>query len=134
MIKLTDFMKGRPIDYFPIKLHALQDEALKKVSLERLLLSEIMFVVSFHTGIPEEDIKRRTRKKEIVYARQLFSYFANMMTKKALADIAFEVYPSYDHCSVIHSIKTINNLIFSDPKVRKDVGILKYKLMKRMEK
>ena len=105
-MKLTEIMKGKEkVNYFP----------------DSNRLGEIMLVVSAHSGIPEDDIRRKTRKREIVYARQLFSYFACKVAKLPLETISDYVYEGYKHTSIIYGRNTIIDLMFSDKKVKLDV-------------
>jgi len=61
------------------------------------------------TGIKPTDIFKRTRKQEIVFARQLAmdgiqNYFADQFT---LADVG-RMFGTFDHSTVIHAKKVVN--------------------------
>ena len=63
------------------------------------------------------------RKRELVEFRQLYFYLCKKFTNETLSSIAKisigdVVHYQYDHSSVIHSIKTIGDLIETDPKIR----------------
>jgi chromosomal replication initiator protein len=62
------------------------------------------------TGIDSEVMIARTRKREIVQARQLFHYFMKNGTNLSLAKIG-ELTGGHDHATVLHSNKTISNLL-----------------------
>jgi chromosomal replication initiator protein len=73
------------------------------------------------------DIKDKTRKKEIVLARQVAMYFAKELTNLSLKTIGYH-FGNRDHSTVIHAIQMINDLIVSDRKVKMAVDDLKKKL------
>lgn len=53
-------------------------------------------------------LHERTRKREIVEARQLVYWYMIKLTKLSLEDIG-RIY-GYDHATVLHAKKTVNNL------------------------
>lgn len=63
------------------------------------------------------DIDIRTRKREIVFARQLCMSVARLATSNSLSVIAND-YGHKDHATCIHSVKTINNLYDTDKELR----------------
>jgi len=77
----------------------------------------IRTVVSKYTMIPEDDIGIKTRKREIVQARQLCMYFAKWMTSMSLTSIG-ETYGDKDHATVLHACRTVENLRETDRKYR----------------
>ena len=62
-------------------------------------------------------LQSKTRKREIVQARQISMYFAKRLTKFSLAKIALET-GKKDHATCLHGIKTVNNLMDSDKHFR----------------
>jgi len=60
-------------------------------------------------NVPETHLSLKTRKREIVEARQLGHFFAKEITRDSLATIGFEI-GGMDHATVLHSIKTVNNM------------------------
>ena len=83
--------------------------------------------VAEYFDISVADIKDKTRKKEIVLARQIAMYFAKELTNLSLKTIGYH-FGNRDHSTVIHAIQTINDLIESDRKVKMCVEDLKKKL------
>ena len=69
----------------------------------------IIDVVCTFTGIPKELLVTRTRKREVVVARQMAMAVAKELTKCSLAIIGREI-GGKDHATVLHAIKTIGNL------------------------
>jgi chromosomal replication initiation ATPase DnaA len=68
-----------------------------------------------------------TRKAVIVKARQISMYFAKEKTKLSLHKIG-NLIGGKDHSTVISAIKTVDNLIFSEPRYRKEITELRDKL------
>lgn len=60
--------------------------------------------------------KTKQRKREYVFARQLYMYFMKKHTTLSLDLIgeSFEINKSFNHATILHGIKTINNLIETD--------------------
>ena len=72
--------------------------------------------VSVVLNIPVSEIRRETRKREIVFARQMCMFL--IYRKCKLSQEATGSRYNRDHATVIHSIKTINNLIEFDKSTR----------------
>lgn len=79
--------------------------------------------VSAYTGIPIEDFNLKTRKRDIVEARQVAMYLAKARTKESLAKIGLAI-GKKDHATVLHAIKTVSNLIETDRAFRDKWGEL----------
>jgi chromosomal replication initiator protein len=71
-------------------------------------------------GLPVEAVKSKTRKREIVQARQIAMYFAKDLTKASLKNIGMH-FGGRDHSTVIHACQTVNDLMDTDKKFRYDV-------------
>lgn len=69
--------------------------------------------VAQYAGIPVEKLMQKTRKREIVEARQIAMYLAKRNTKETLSEIGFNI-GRKDHTTVIHACKTVENLIETD--------------------
>ncbi|MCR4659781.1 MAG: chromosomal replication initiator protein DnaA [Bacteroidales bacterium] len=88
------------------------DKFVKNTSRE-ITIEYIQKVVCDYFNLPLESIQSRTRKREIVQARQLTMYFAKKMTKASLAIIGLQC-GNKDHATVLHACKTIANLSETD--------------------
>ncbi len=73
----------------------------------------IQKVICDYFGIPMEILNSKTRKREIVQARQLAMYFSKEHTKASLATIGMHC-GNKDHATVLHAIRTVNNLKETD--------------------
>jgi len=70
-----------------------------------------------------ECVYLHTRKREIVQTRQICMALSKLKTNKSLEDIGRH-YGNYDHATVLHSIKTVRNLLDTNKVYREDVGHL----------
>lgn len=76
--------------------------------------------VCYHFKVPIPIMLSPCRKRKICYPRQLIMYLMHMKTSLTLNEIAKQV-GRHDHATTIHSINTIKDLKFSDPKVNDDI-------------
>jgi chromosomal replication initiator protein len=75
-------------------------------------ISSIVNSVVNVTGIEFIKIQSVTRKREILYARHLFCYFARKRTKLSLQEIGNIL--NRDHATVLHSVRTVKDLLTYD--------------------
>ena len=92
---------------------------VKNVSRE-ISIDYIQKLVCDFYGISVEMVKSKTRKREIVQARQISMFFAKDLTKASLKNIGMH-FGGRDHSTVIHACQTVNDLIETDKKFRGDV-------------
>jgi chromosomal replication initiator protein len=71
-------------------------------------IETIQTVVCEHFGIPDDLIRAKTRKKEIVEARQISMFLVKEFTNYSLKTIGLH-FGGRDHSTVIHAINSINN-------------------------
>jgi len=90
----------------------------------------IQKAVSEYYGIDIEDLKAKTRKKEIVVARQVSMYFCKEFTNHSLKSIGYH-FGGRDHSTVIHAITTVNDIMETDSSFRNTVNELKKKFKMR---
>ncbi|GCD78754.1 chromosomal replication initiator protein DnaA [Schleiferia thermophila] len=102
------------------------DKFVRNISRE-ISVDYIQKVVCDYFDLPIELIKSKTRKREVVQARQLSMYFAKMLTKHSLASIGAQC-GNKDHATVLHACKTVTNLMDTDKKFKGYVDDLKKKL------
>ncbi len=88
------------------------DKFVKNTSRE-ISIDYVQKVVSDYFNIPVELINSRTRKREIVQARQIAMFFSKKYTKSSLATIGIHC-GNKDHATVLHACRTVNNLIETD--------------------
>lgn len=90
----------------------------------------IQKAVSEYFSIQLEDLKAKTRKKEIVIARQVAMYFSKEFTNHSLKSIGYH-FGGRDHSTVIHAVQTVNDMIETDSGFKHSVGELKKKFKMR---
>ncbi|HSI75160.1 MAG TPA: chromosomal replication initiator protein DnaA [Lunatimonas sp.] len=76
------------------------------------------------------DLKAKTRKKEIVTARQVAMYFSKEFTNHSLKSIGYH-FGGRDHSTVIHAVQTVNDLIETDTTFKAAVNELRKKFKMR---
>lgn len=92
------------------------DKFVKNTSRE-ISIDYIQKVICDYFGLSSDAIHSKTRKREIVQARQLAMYFAKKHTKSSLATIGLQC-GNKDHATVLHACRTVNNLIETDKQFR----------------
>lgn len=102
------------------------DKFVKNTTRE-LSIDYIQKVVCDYFDMPIELVKSKTRKREIVQARQLTMYFSKQLTKNSLATIGAQC-GNKDHATVLHACRTVNNLAETDKRFRTYVEDLRKKL------
>ncbi len=92
-------------------------DKLVKNTQKEISIDYIQKVVCDYFGMPVGLIASKTRKREIVQARQIAMYFAKLMTKSSLSTIGSRI-GSKDHATVLHACKTVNNLVETDKRFK----------------
>lgn len=100
---------------------------LVKNSRRELSIEYISKVVCDYFNMPVESLQTKTRKREIVQARQITMYFSKTLTKYSLASIGAQI-GNKDHATVLHACKTVNNLKDTDKNFRQYVEDIEKKL------
>ncbi len=97
----------------------IAQKVLKNITKERkpnYTIEEIIVIVAGYFKLQAKVLKMKTRKREVVTARQLAMYFAKKYTKKSLSEIGAAF--NKDHSTVVHAIKTVKNLYETDKEFR----------------
>jgi len=92
------------------------DKFVKSTARE-ISIDYIQKVVCDYFNISLDLINSKTRKREIVQARQLAMFFSKKHTKASLATIGLHC-GNKDHATVLHACRTVNNLIDTDKQFR----------------
>ncbi len=87
----------------------------------------IQKVVAEYFSVNIDDIKAKTRKKEIVIARQVAMYFAKEYTNHSLKSIGY-YFGGRDHSTVIHAVQSVNDMIDVDHKFNSSIQVLRKKI------
>lgn len=76
----------------------------------KISIESIQELVCDYFNIPTNKVKDKTRKQEIVEARQIAMYLAKQYTESSLKTIGLH-FGGRDHSTVIHAVRTIENLL-----------------------
>jgi chromosomal replication initiator protein len=82
-------------------------------SAKEISIDYIKNIVCDYFQITVDEINSRTRKREIVQARQLAMYFSKKHTKFSLANIGMQC-GNKDHATVLHAYRTVSDLLDTD--------------------
>jgi chromosomal replication initiator protein len=102
------------------------DKLIKSTKRE-ISIDYIQKVVCNYYNIALDQLQSKTRKREIVQARQVAMFFSKTLTKSSLATIGSQI-GGKDHATVLHACKTVNNLIETDKRFRIQVDEIEKKL------
>ena len=80
-----------------------------------LTIDEIQRIACEYFNIPEDLVRGKTRKREVVQARQVAMYFSKQLTQHSLKTIGLH-FGGRDHSTVIHANQSVEDQIDTDPK------------------
>ena len=86
----------------------------------------IKTVAKFY-NLTVEEIKSKTRRKEVVGPRQVAMFLSKEHTKHSLKAIGYH-YGGRDHATVIHAVKCIQDAQKTTPKVSDDIKSIRAQL------
>jgi chromosomal replication initiator protein len=102
-------------------------DKLVKNSKKEISIDYIQKVVCDYFNIEVDQLQTKTRKREIVQARQIAMFFSKSLTKSSLANIGLQI-GGKDHATVLHACKTVNNLMETDKQFKQYVEDIQKKL------
>jgi len=94
------------------RLVELSDKLDKEEIIEEGI-DGILKRISKHSMLSVDEINQNTRKRGIVEARQIAQHIAHRHIQTSLATIGYKI-GRKDHATVLHSTKTVVNLIDTD--------------------
>jgi chromosomal replication initiator protein len=109
---------------------ALAKQMLKnfiKNTSKEISMEYIQKLVCEYFEVPVEMVKSKTRKREIVQARQISMYLSKSHTKTSLKSIG-AFFGGRDHSTVIYACQTVEDLIDTDKKFKAYVHDIQKKL------
>ena len=98
-----------------------------KSSSKEITIDTIQKMVCNYYDVPYEKLLQKTRKREIVQARQISMFLAKAFTKNSLKTIG-EHFGGRDHTTVIHSCQTVKDLMDTDTLFKESVIELQQKV------
>ncbi len=90
----------------------------------------IQKVVAAYFNITQDMMTSKSRKRELVVARQVAMYFAKEYTNHSLKSIG-QHFGGRDHSTVIHAVQSVDDMMETDNKFKHSVQELTRKLKKR---
>ncbi len=102
------------------------DKLVKKEKKE-LSVDYISKTVCEFYELDMDILQSKTRKREIVQARQIAMFFSKSLTNSSLSTIGAKI-GKKDHATVLHACKTINNLMETDKELKSQVKEIETKL------
>jgi chromosomal replication initiator protein len=103
-----------------MQLVELMTEKLVSVHFTEISVNEIQKEVCNYFGLQPEHLLSKTRKREIVQARQIAMYLSRNLTKTSLASIGAQI-GGKDHATVLHAYNTVCDLMDTDRRFRQYV-------------
>jgi chromosomal replication initiator protein len=96
-----------------LELAEAMTDKLVNNSQRELSITEIQKAVCAYFGLTPEGLVSKVRKREIVQARQIAMYLSRILTKSSLSSIGAQI-GGKDHATVLHSYKTVCDLMSTD--------------------
>ena len=104
----------------------LAKKSVKEIATDRKVVVSIESItksVCEYFNIEENKLREKTRKKEVVLARQIAMYLSKEMTRSSLKTIGLH-FGGRDHSTVIHSCSSITLLKQTDESVKNIISSL----------
>ncbi len=129
LIKISSYaaLTGKTLD-LPTAEHLLKDVLMEEAQ-NRLNIEGIQKRVADHYQIRHSDMTSKRRPNAIAFPRQIAMYLSRQLTRHSLQEIG-EAFGGRDHGTVIHAVKTVENMMEQDDSVRGSVDFLKTQLAK----
>ncbi len=102
-------------------------ERFVKDHTKELSIDYITKSVCGYFNISSDLLSAKTRKREIVQARQIAMFFCKNLTKSSLSTIGATI-GGKDHATVLHAYKTISNLIETDKSFKLQIDEIEKKI------
>lgn len=123
-------MREIKIDYFtaPDLLLNPKTTLVKTKKKRDITFNAIVQSVCDAYGITPEQVFTRTRKREILYPRQIIHYFCHRYFKYGRLENLANKTKMVSHATVLNSIKTVKNLRDTDFDFRQRIEFIDYNL------
>ncbi len=96
---------------------------LLRTNSRKITIDEIQKKVTEHYNIKLSDMHSPRRSRSIARPRQVAMYLAKSITTRSLPEIGRK-FGGRDHTTVIHAIKTIEEIMVNDPSLAEDIELL----------
>lgn len=89
-------------------------------------IKNVLIAVREMTGLTEDEILARTRRRDIVHARQLLIYALRKKYNHSWSEIGRKI--GYDHTTIIHNYNTVSDYLSYNDEIQNDIKLLFQKL------
>lgn len=126
---LVSLMAHSTLVDIPIDLELVEKVVGRIVNVSRKVntVESIRDVVCEYFSLTVDAISTKSRKREVVQARQIAMYLSKQLTKNSLSSIGLAI-GQRDHATVLHACKIVNDLMDIDKNFRSSVNEIKEKL------
>jgi chromosomal replication initiator protein len=118
-------LEEKPINLSVAKsvLKDMVKETVKTITVEMVQKE----VVAFY-NISINELKNKSRHKNIIVPRQLAMYLSRKLTKHSLPEIG-AAFGGKDHTTIMHAVKKVEEILLKDEQIRKIVEALTHSLL-----
>lgn len=127
IIKLLAVASFQKIDQIDLNMAKRILKDMIKESKSHISIEDIQNQVCEYFGIDANKVREKTRKQEIVEARQIAMYLCKNMTKSSLKTIGLQ-FGGRDHSTVIHAINTVEERLDTSEKHRQIIKDIQHHL------
>ncbi len=127
IIKLLATASLKHVDEIDLQMAKSVLKDMVKSSNSQISIEFIQNYVCEYFGIDTNKVREKTRKQEIVEARQIAMFLSKKYTKSSLKTIGLQ-FGGRDHSTVIHAISTIEERLTTSPKHKRILKELEQKI------
>lgn len=127
VIKLLATASLKHVDEIDLQMAKTVLKDMVKSSNSQISIEFIQNYVCDYFGIDTNKVREKTRKQEIVEARQIAMFLAKKYTKSSLKTIGLQ-FGGRDHSTVIHAISTVEERLATSPKHKRILQELEQKI------
>ena len=127
IIKLLATASLKHVDEIDLQMAKTVLKDMVKNTQAQISIDVIQNCVCDYFNIDTNKVREKTRKQEIVEARQVAMYLSKKYTKSSLKTIGLQ-FGGRDHSTVIHAISTIEGRLSTSPKHKRMLKELEQKL------
>ncbi len=127
VIKLLATASLKHVDEIDLLMAKSVLKDMVKSSNSQISIEFIQNYVCDYFGIDTNKVREKTRKQEIVEARQIAMFLAKKYTKSSLKTIGLQ-FGGRDHSTVIHAISTVEERLSTSPKHKRMLQELEQKI------
>jgi chromosomal replication initiator protein len=126
---LVSLMAHSTLVDIPIDIKLAEKVVGRIVNVTRKVntVESIRDLVCDYFSLSVDAISTKSRKREVVQARQIAMYLSKQLTKNSLSSIGLAI-GQRDHATVLHACKIVNDLMDIDKNFRSNVNEIQEKL------